>query len=146
LIVTGFITAENSMHLRFITLNVHPESQVEAGVFTVAYRSQREAEMPYHERQRLGELLVWFNRNLKVPDRFSRSNRQNARSSAICWFKSEARVHINQMRELVSMLEEYGLATRVLKAARPGYVVYEDDFQVAAEPFAELRRYERKLT
>lgn len=36
---------------------------------------------------------------------------------------------------MAAILEEYGVPTRTLTTERPGYVVYEDDFQVVAEPF-----------
>ena len=42
------------------------------------------------------------------------------------------------MRELVAILETHGVAVRMLKAQRVGYVVYEDEYQVVAEPFADM--------
>jgi hypothetical protein len=38
---------------------------------------------------------------------------------------------------LKHILESHGIVVDVIKTNRPGYVVYEDDFQVAAEPFSE---------
>ena len=41
------------------------------------------------------------------------------------------------MYALVHILETYDVAVDVLRTKRPGYVVYEDQYQVAAEPFSE---------
>jgi hypothetical protein len=36
---------------------------------------------------------------------------------------------------LAVLLEHHGIATKKIRTDRPGYVVYEDAFQVAAVPF-----------
>lgn len=38
------------------------------------------------------------------------------------------------------MLESSAVPIKMLKTVNPGYVVYEDEFQVVAEPFVELKR------
>ncbi|MDP3854060.1 hypothetical protein [Phenylobacterium sp.] len=38
---------------------------------------------------------------------------------------------------LQALLEQHGIWGEVLRTARPGYVVYEDDHQVLAYPFAD---------
>ena len=53
------------------------------------------------------------------------------------WFKASAKEHISKAFELKSVLEENGYAIEVLKESRLGYVVYEDDYQVVAEPFSD---------
>jgi hypothetical protein len=41
---------------------------------------------------------------------------------------------------MVALLELHGIRTKMLRTRRVGYVVYEDEFQVCAEPFrAEIR-------
>lgn len=40
---------------------------------------------------------------------------------------------------MVYILEQHNVYVRVLKTDRPGYIVYEDQHQVVAEPFADLR-------
>jgi hypothetical protein len=39
----------------------------------------------------------------------------------------------------VHLLEENGVSVRAFKTHKPGYIVYEDEYQVVAEPFADLR-------
>jgi len=88
------------MFIRFVTLNIDPESQVSAGIFTVAYDVLRIGDLCDYEREEMEELLVWFDKNLDVPTRFSRSRRPFAQSKAICWFKPTAKEHLEVMRRM----------------------------------------------
>lgn len=45
--------------------------------------------------------------------------------------------HIAKMYALIQVLEAHGVSVDILRTERPGYIVYEDEFQVAAEPFKE---------
>jgi hypothetical protein len=56
----------------------------------------------------------------------------------VCWFKASATEHIAKVREMACILELNGVYVRVIQTRKPGYVVYEDGYQVVAEPFAEL--------
>jgi len=88
------------MFIRFVTLNMDPESEVCAGIFTVAYDVLRTGDICDYEKEELKDLLLWFGRNLDAPTRFSRSRRPNAQSKAICWFKPTAKEHLEVMRRL----------------------------------------------
>jgi hypothetical protein len=57
--------------------------------------------------------------------------------SLLEWFKDSAKEHIAKMHALKQILEAHGVVVDVIQTHRPGYVVYEDEFQVAAEPFSE---------
>ena len=127
-----------AMFLRFVTANVIRSLRVEAGVFTVAYDVARESLVPDYERSRMEELLFWFDRNLRVPERLSRSTR-SCDYRAICWFKPSAHEHLRQMWELTWILENNFVFIRTIRTRHPGYIVYEDEAQVAAEPFRDLR-------
>jgi hypothetical protein len=41
------------------------------------------------------------------------------------------------MREMVALLKHHDVPVQMIKAARPGYIVYEDNFQIVAVPFAD---------
>ncbi len=43
------------------------------------------------------------------------------------------------MYELANICESYGIILEVVKRADPGYVVYEDEYQIAAIPYREDR-------
>lgn len=125
------------MFIRFATLKIDSDSQQEEGVFTAAGTLVDEGYLPDYELEQLKALLRWFSDNLEAPTRFTRSNRPNSPGKAICWIKALATTHIEKLWEIARILENNGVPTRMIKTDRPGYVVYEDKFQVAAEPFKE---------
>ena len=43
------------------------------------------------------------------------------------------------MHRIVAILEAYGHPVTIIRESRDGYLVYEDEFQVVAEPFADTR-------
>jgi len=127
------------MYIRFIIGEIHDDSQFEVGVFQAAYRLRREGHLPSYEESRLTELLDWFNANLEKPTRLTTSKPPyyRKRNRAICWLKDTAAEHILQLREIVSILDRHDIHTEMIQTDRPGYVVYEDEFQIAAEPFSD---------
>ncbi len=56
------------------------------------------------------------------------------------WLKPTAVEHIAKMRALIVILEENGYRVSQITTKRPGYVVFEDDHQVVAEPFRNTRK------
>ena len=81
----------------------------------------------------------WFNENLETPKSFAKSKKPHAKEVAISWFKDTAAEHISKMYEIKSILEAHGIAVDVIRTSRPGYVVYEDDYQITAEPYYETQ-------
>jgi hypothetical protein len=51
--------------------------------------------------------------------------------------KASEKDHIGKIREIIAILESYDVSVRMIKTERPGYVVYEDQFQIVAAPFAD---------
>jgi len=39
---------------------------------------------------------------------------------------------------MVATLEEIGIYTRIIKSLKPGYIVYQDEFQIVAEPVRDI--------
>ena len=128
------------MYVRFVVDEIDPDSGVELGIFQATYRLADAGQLgSYHEAWWL-DLRHWFNLRLEKPNRFARSRRSGANECAISWFRANATRHIARAHELVALLAEHHVASRMVRTRRPGYVVYEDKFQVAAEPFRpELR-------
>jgi hypothetical protein len=114
---------------------IDEDSHREEGAFIAAYRLKNGERLPDHEIEALTTLLRWFENNLDAPNRFDRSRRISGPGRAICWFKDSATGHIVRLWEVTAILESNGIHTEFLKTDTPGYVVYEDEFQVAAEPF-----------
>jgi hypothetical protein len=125
------------MYVRFVVLSADEDSQRLEGLFQAAFKLRREGALVEYEEEWFREIWLWFNEHLKEPDRFSRSDRPGAAPKAVGWFKDSAAEHLRRMRDLAALLEHHGVPTRMLRTDRPGYVVYEDDYQVAAVPFAD---------
>ena len=129
-------------YIRFILPTVHPDSGVEEGLFRLACRLCDDGDVPEAERQRLAKLLTWFGQNLPVPDRFNRSRSKGydrRATKGIAWLRDSAREHCARMFQLKEILEELGHRVSVIHDSRAGYVVYQDEHQVVAEPFADTR-------
>lgn len=131
------------MYLRFVLPATHPDTGVDTGVFKVAYALKNEGEISEAERQELTELLDWFGAELAVPDRFSRSTSKGhcrRATKGISWLKASANEHVKRMHRLVQILREHGHHVEMIRSANPGYVVYQDDHQIVAEPFNDMLR------
>ena len=91
-----------------------------------------------HEEEEDDLICKWFDEHLKTPARFTASKPPfyRKKSKAISWFKDTAREHLVQIRSLVAILENHGVTVQMLTSERVGYVVYEDEYQIVAEPFA----------
>jgi hypothetical protein len=126
--------------LRFIVTGLHRESGVEDGLFGPAYRLRDDSALGEAERQTLAETLAWFEKNLKTPDRFNRTRSKGyyrRNTKGIAWFRDTARECLSRMHVLKRILESHGRAVTVVHETHVGYVVYEDEQQVVAEPFRE---------
>ena len=71
---------------------------------------------------------MWFNRNLSVP----RLDADQWR--CLFWFRCSAQEMIGRLWEMVSVLEDEGVFVTKVRTRRPGAIVYEDKYQVAAVP------------
>jgi hypothetical protein len=110
------------------------------GLFVAAYDLTRGNELPNHHRENLSELIDWFRKNLKRPSKFNSSSSKGAdrrNTKGVSWYKDTSIEHIEKMREISAILRDLGLSVNERATIRPGYIVYEDDFQVVAEPFNE---------
>jgi hypothetical protein len=126
------------MLLRFVLPRSHPDTGVEEGIFGVAHELREGSLISVSDRQLLEGLLAWFGANLATPQRFNTSKSKGyyrRKTGGISWLKPTATEHIARMRALVAMLEKYGYQVSQITTNRPGYVVFEDDHQVVAEPF-----------
>jgi hypothetical protein len=83
--------------------------------------------------------MDWFNEHLKAPFRYRLRAPSRARR-AICWFKPSAREHLSRAWQMAAILERNDVFVRTIKVERTGYVLYEDEAQILAEPFADIRR------
>lgn len=129
-------------YIRFVTPRIGRSSGFEEGLFHLVRDLLEQEDLSPDDRVTLEAVRKWFNEELEKPSRFSRSSskghwRRNARG--IAWFKDTAEDHLFFMRVMKRVAEEYGYIVHEIVESRIGYVVYEDEHQVVAEPFADTR-------
>lgn len=130
------------MYVRFVVTETDADSGRERGVFQAMHSLTYYDALSGHEKEQERAIGRWFDKNLKKPTRFTTSKPpyHSKKNRAISWFKDSAHEHIDRIRELVVILERHGYDVQMLKTDRVGYVVYEDEFQIVAEPFrGEIR-------
>jgi hypothetical protein len=125
------------MYLRFVIDKIHPYSGRRLGILHAVRYLRDDGKLLQWEYDRADEIVGWFNEYLERPGPFNRSSRPHRLEKALSWFKDSARHHIDMMREMVAILESHGIPVTVLTTDRPGYITYEDEYQIVAEPFAE---------
>lgn len=127
------------MLIRFIIDELDQRSGRRKGLFSAAVALRDSGRLSAQDDDALEALWGWFNKNLEKPERLSLSPRPNAKEQAISWFKDSAATHITKMREFANILERYQMPVHLIKTNRPGYIVYEDEYQVCAYPFADTQ-------
>jgi len=128
--------------VRFVVSRIDPDSAVADGPFALAYELRDSAHVDAPDREQLAEHLVWFEKNLKTPARFNRTKSAgfyHRKTRGVSWFKHTAAEHLTRMHRIATLLEQYGHSVAMVSESRVGYVVYEDAFQVVAEPFSDTR-------
>jgi len=131
-------------YVRFVLKRRNRASGVADGVFEAIREVESSLRAGHADHERLRELDQWFDEHLPSPARrrVSKSKSiysygRNARG--IAWLKDTATECISRMRELVAILEKHGHRVEMIREDRVGQVVYEDEFQVVAEPFADTK-------
>jgi len=130
-------------YLRFVASQPDEDTGLPRGLFGIAYELKRGCQLSKYEYEILVDLLNWFEKNLSIPDRFNRSKSKGydrkLHTDGICWFKSSASPHITKIREMIFILSEHGHFINEVKSTKPGYIVYEDEVQIVAEPYADTK-------
>lgn len=122
------------MFVRFV-VGADSENQARLlGVLTEAHELMERGELFDHEAQTLIEALGWFNDHLPVPPFRAMQRSGKWTDRAVCWFRPEATEPIGRVWDVVAILKEHGTPVRLLTTGRPGRVLFEDRFQVVAEP------------
>jgi len=125
------------VYVRFVIHANDEDSGRRQGLFQAMSDLEASEVLLEYEQSQYDALYEWFRKNLKKPRSFTRSSKPHAKKVALSWFKHTATEHIAKMHEVVHILRAHGVAVEILRTERPGYVVYEDQYQVTAEPFQE---------
>lgn len=122
--------------IRFVVPERDSRTGQPMGLMSLAYAALRAGEIEAAREDELRESLTWLESNLPVPNRFARKhNVSHKETHGISWVKSEANEVVRRLRRIAEVLIDHGHPVEMKITARPGYVVYEDDWQVVAEPF-----------
>jgi len=77
----------------------------------------------------LDEISAWLKVHLPIPPKNVFSG-----GRGLCWFKLDARICIEQARDLARLLEGRGERIWQIYSRNPGLITYEDDYQIVAVP------------
>ncbi|HEX3663963.1 MAG TPA: hypothetical protein VHU23_01855 [Rhizomicrobium sp.] len=128
------------MFIRFVTQKPIAGSRAREGNFAAAYDLKRSGHLTSADEDYLTELLEWFKQNLPIPTWFNRTTSKGyyrRATTGIARFKPSAATHLEKIEEFVQLLDRYEVRCEIVKSKRPGYLIYEDDAQVVAEPFRD---------
>jgi len=128
--------------IRFVSQTNVQMMSFREGFFVPAYQMREDPDVDAFTKEQLEEILAWFRENLPIPDRFSRkqADLDEDDTYGLSWFKDTAKEHLARSYELISLMEIYGHTIETIRTDRVGFVVYEDDFQIVAEPFRDTPR------
>ena len=82
------------------------------------------------------------NKNLDVPDRFNKTTSKGwyrRETRGISWLRGSADECVKAFRALAEVVKRCGCEVSEVWENRVGYVIYEDEVQVVAEPFRDTR-------
>jgi hypothetical protein len=122
---------EKREYVRFVIGREDDESHVEQGIFQAAAQALEWQNITGSDADELNKLRAWFSENLIKPTSFGRDKLRRG----ICWFKTGSTEHISRIWEMVHILERNGIYAKKIRTDKPGYVIYEDEWQLVAEPF-----------
>ena len=134
------------MFIRFATDRLDEDTHKPLGVFAVAYQLLDGDSLEDFQRTEIRETLDWFKTYLPIPDRFVHSRKPNREGKGICRFKSSATECITHIRYLAHLVSDQNIGVGEMMTEKPGYAIYEDDFQIVAEPFAKTPQSERRAS
>lgn len=126
------------MFIRFVSGEIDEDSHVSAGLFCAAFKLLDDIVLSDHEYAAVADLMDWFRMNLRGPFEYRLRSRWRAPRS-ICWFRCTAQEHLARARELATILEDRDVFIWTIRCHRTGYILYEDEVQVLAQPFADMK-------
>jgi hypothetical protein len=123
------------MYLRFTTKFINQYKETDTGIFNALGYIRDHSLTQDEDSYKLKVLTGWFNAYLEKPTKLSNASNKSPAAISLSWFKDSAKEHIQRIYELIEILEKYDLVVERFISKNPGYIVYEDDFQISAVPF-----------
>lgn len=119
---------EQHEYVRFV-IGKDEVGNVEKGIFGAVMLALEWQDITGPDADELNKLRAWFGKNLEKPV----SSGRPALRRGVCWFKSSATAHISRIEEMAAILERNGVSVRKVSTHKPGFVIYEDEWQLVAE-------------
>ena len=121
--------------VRFVIDAIDRDSGKRLGIFQAAWDLSDWKELSGEKRKVLLEMLKWFEKNLAKPRAIcAGAGEVILRFKAISWIKGGASDHVNRMHAICRMLNEHHIRTEMITSVRPGYIVFEEEHQIAEVP------------
>jgi hypothetical protein len=124
------------VYVRFVCYQLVESQRQRLGLFQALDDARNCDFAPSWALSQLGEIYDWFGQNLTVPSQFSRGGWKGRGQPGLSWFKPAAKEHIRRMHQLKLALEACGVHVDVLTTRDPGQVIWQDQYQLVAEPGA----------
>lgn len=125
------------IYIRLVIDKNDEDSGRKMGLFMAMQQLRDNNELYDYEEELVSQLHSWFNIYLDAPPVQASESNYYKTPMAISWFKSTASKHISKMREFGHILEAHNIYVTELKTERPGKILYEDNYQIAAVPFKD---------
>jgi len=127
----------SEVYIRLVVNKNHSCSGRNMGLFMAMQELRENNELYDYEEDMVKQLHHWFDLYLEAPPVQASGSNYYSTPMAISWFKSSAKKHISKMREFGYILEAHGIYVNEVKTTRPGKILYEDKYQIAAVPFQD---------
>jgi hypothetical protein len=122
------------VYVRFVCYQLVGSQRQRLGLFQALDEARECSFAPPWALAQIEEVNDWFNKNLAVPNQFARGGWKGYGQPGLSWFKPIATEHIRQMHQLKLALEACGVYVDILTTRDPGTVIWQDQYQLVAEP------------
>ena len=100
------------------------------GVITILIDKIKDKIVDTYDSQLYEEVMSWYNKVVPVPPYYA--NRGYWTINSLAYWKSDRREIHEYMFSLIGICERVNLKTKVILTNDPGFILYEDAFQVVA--------------
>ncbi len=121
-------------YVRFQGLELNCGTSNKRGIFQLAYELKHASSTAHYDDQQLRKNLTWLETHLQVPSVLEKGTHYRA----ICWFKDAAHEPLKRIWAIKFLLQEYGRTVDLIATRKPGYILYEDGWQIVAQPFRDV--------
>ena len=118
---------------KFVRLSIDstdPSSGHPQGILRATSAIEDDPRLSGFDRTKLKRAIRWFNRHLHAPKLWDRR--------AVFWFRLEATSFREQAWPIVRVLQICGHSVWMTTSTSPGWIIYQDDLQIAAVPGESL--------